>query len=58
VALALGLPFALVPLITLTSRRSVMGPLVNRPVTAAAAGLTTALVLGLNAVVLWQALSR
>jgi manganese transport protein len=54
VALAIGLPFALVPLIMLTSRRSVMGPLVNRPVTAVAAGAVTMAVVALNVVVLRQ----
>jgi manganese transport protein len=49
VVLAFGIPFALVPLIALTSRRDVMGPLVNRPVTTALASATTAVIILLNA---------
>jgi len=37
VALCAGLPFALVLLTVLTSRRQLMGSLVNRPAAAAAA---------------------
>ena len=36
VFLAVGIPFALVPLVLLTRRRDVMGALVNRPLTTAA----------------------
>ena len=57
VALSIGLPFALIPLIAATSRRSVMGALVNRPATTAAATLVAVVIVGLNAVVLWQALA-
>jgi manganese transport protein len=48
VALSFGLPFALVPLLWLTGRRSVMGAWVNRPATTAAGAAVTTLVLGLN----------
>jgi manganese transport protein len=44
VVLAVGLPFALVPLVDLTRRREVMGPLVNRRVTTLAAGALAVLV--------------
>ena len=44
VVLAVGLPFALVPLIDLTRRREVMGPLVNRRATTAAAAVVAGLV--------------
>ena len=37
VVLSFGIPFALVPLVLLTRRVDVMGPLVNKPVTTAAA---------------------
>ena len=36
VVLSFGIPFALVPLVLLTRRRSIMGALVNRPLTTAA----------------------
>jgi len=55
VALSFCLPFALVPLIVFTSRREVMGPLTNRRLTTAAAVLTTAIVLALNGLLLYQA---
>jgi manganese transport protein len=54
VALSAGLPFALVPLLVLTSRRSVMGGLVNRRVTTAAAVIITGLIVALNGVLLWR----
>ena len=57
VALSFGLPFALVPLVWLTSRRTIMGPWVNRPVTIAAAVLVTGLVLALNGYLVISAFS-
>ena len=57
VALAAGLPFALIPLIVLTSRRSVMGALASHPATTAAASVVAAVIIALNAVVLWQGLT-
>jgi manganese transport protein len=48
VALSLGIPFALVPLAVLTSRRSVMGASVNPVPLRIAAGLVSALVVALN----------
>ncbi|MCW2581453.1 MAG: mntH [Klenkia sp.] len=48
VVLSFGIPFALVPLVWLTARRSVMGPWVNRWTTTAAACAVTAVVTGLN----------
>jgi manganese transport protein len=49
VVLAFGIPFALVPIVLLTRRRSVMGALVNRRHTTAVAVLITALIVALNA---------
>ncbi|MEV6164873.1 Nramp family divalent metal transporter [Streptomyces sp. NPDC052052] len=49
VVLSLGIPFALIPLLVLTSRRDVMGPHVNRWGTTAAAGCVAGLVVALNA---------
>jgi len=48
VVLCFGIPFALVPLIWLTSKRSLMGAWVNRRVTTVAGALVAALVIGLN----------
>ncbi|MFC7572656.1 Nramp family divalent metal transporter [Klenkia terrae] len=49
VVLSFGIPFALVPLVWLTARRSVMGAWVNRRVTTAAAVLVALAVTALNA---------
>lgn len=48
VVLSLGIPFALVPLVRLTSRRSVLGEHVNRAGTIIAAWLVTVGVIALN----------
>src|SRR5215467_88663 len=48
VVLSFGIPFALVPLVWFTSRRDLMGPLVNRRVTTAAASVVTAAIVVLN----------
>ena len=53
VVLSFGIPFALVPLVLLTRRPDVMGALVNRPVTTAAASAIAAVVIALNAFLLW-----
>ena len=53
VVLSFGIPFALVPLLMLTRRRDVMGELVNRRGTTAAAVLVTGVILTLNAVLLF-----
>ncbi|MBA6440699.1 Nramp family divalent metal transporter [Streptomyces sp. GMR22] len=53
VVLSFGIPFALVPLVVLTSRRTVMGACANRrPVTVAAA-LVTVIVIALNLVLIY-----
>ncbi len=49
VVLSFGIPFALVPLAWLTSRRDLMGAWVNRRLTTAAGTLVAALIIGLNA---------
>ena len=49
VVLSFGIPFALVPLLLLTRRPDVMGRLVNRPVTTAAAGVVASVIIALNA---------
>ena len=48
VVLSFGIPFALVPLIMFTSRRGVMGQLVNRRITTVAAGTAAAVIISLN----------
>ena len=52
VVLSFGIPFALVPLVLLTRRRSIMGALVNRPLTTVAATVVAALIIALNAFLL------
>jgi manganese transport protein len=54
VVLSFGIPFALVPLVIFTARRDVMGPLVNRRVTTAAACVIAAIIISLNAFLLLQ----
>jgi manganese transport protein len=49
VVLSFGIPFALVPLLWLTSRRDLMAGWVNRRVTTAAGAVVAALIIGLNA---------
>jgi manganese transport protein len=55
VFLSFGIPFALIPLLAFTSSRSLMGSLVNRRPMVAAAGLVTALIVGLNVYLLISA---
>jgi manganese transport protein len=54
VVLSFGIPFALVPLIMFTSRRDLMGPLVNRRITTVTATVVAALIIALNAFLLVQ----
>jgi manganese transport protein len=54
VVLSFGIPFALVPLVLLTRRRDIMGPLVNRPVTTVVASVIAGLIISLNAFLLFQ----
>ena len=54
VVLSFGIPFALVPLVLFTSRRDVMGPLVNRRATTAAAIGVAGLISALNVFLLGQ----
>jgi manganese transport protein len=55
VVLSFGIPFALVPLILLTSNREVMGDMVNRIATSAVMWLVTAIIASLNAYLLFNA---
>jgi manganese transport protein len=54
VVLSFGIPFALVPLVYFTSRRDLMGALVNHRVTTAAAVLVAAGIIALNVFLLVQ----
>jgi manganese transport protein len=54
VVLSFGIPFALIPLVWFTSRRELMGPLVNRKTTTAVAVLVAALISALNVFLLAQ----
>ena len=48
VVLSFGIPFALVPLVLLTRRKDIMGPLVNRRLTTVVASIVAALIIALN----------
>jgi manganese transport protein len=48
VVLSFGIPFALVPLVLLTRRKDIMGPLVNRTLTTVVASIVAALIIALN----------
>ena len=54
VVLSFGIPFALVPMILLSSRRKVMGTFANRPLTTVVASTVAALIIGLNLFLLHQ----
>ncbi|MGZ4256590.1 MAG: Nramp family divalent metal transporter [Gaiellaceae bacterium] len=54
VVLSFGIPFALIPLVWFTSRRDLMGPLVNRRATTVAAVVVAALISALNVFLLGQ----
>ena len=52
VVLSLQLPFAVSPLVRLTNSKARMGRYANKPLAAAVAGSLTALLVGLNALLL------
>jgi manganese transport protein len=54
VVLSFGIPFALVPLVLLTRRADIMGPLVNRRATTTAAASIAAMITALNVYLLWS----
>jgi manganese transport protein len=56
VVLSFGIPFALVPLVLLTRRRDVMGALVNHRATTILASVVAALIIALNAFLLYDQL--
>jgi manganese transport protein len=57
VILSFGIPFALVPLVLFTSRRRIMGGLVNARATTVAACVVATLIIALNVFLLVQTLS-
>ena len=54
VVLSFGLPFAIIPLVTFTSRRDIMGELVNMRITTITASVVAALIIALNLFLLFQ----
>jgi manganese transport protein len=54
VVLSFGIPFALVPLVMLTSKREIMGALVNKRITTVVAAVVAALIIALNGFLLYQ----
>ncbi len=54
VALSFGLPFAIIPLVVFTSRKSIMGVLVNRRLTTVLLGASAVLIVLLNGFLLYQ----
>jgi manganese transport protein len=54
VVLSFGIPFALVPLVLLTSKRELMGPLVNTRATIVAASLVAVVIIALNVFLIGQ----
>jgi manganese transport protein len=57
VVLSFGIPFALVPLVLLTSKRQIMGDMVNRRLTTVAASVVAGLIIALNVFLLFQTLT-
>ena len=56
VVLSFGIPFALVPLVMLTSKREIMGELVNRRITTVVGSIVAGLIIALNLFLLYQTL--
>ncbi|MDC0610387.1 Nramp family divalent metal transporter [Vibrio sp.] len=57
VILSFGIPFALVPLLIFTARRSIMGNMVNNSKTTILGGLICALIIGLNIYVIYYTIA-
>jgi manganese transport protein len=57
VVLSFGLPFAIIPLVMFTSRRDIMGDLVNRRVTTVIASAIAGIIVVLNIYLLVQVFS-
>jgi manganese transport protein len=52
VALSFALPLAIIPMLLIARRRDLMGALVNKPLTNAAGWIISAVIIGMNAVLL------
>ncbi|MCM0081402.1 Nramp family divalent metal transporter [Geomonas sp. Red32] len=57
VVLSFGLPFAVIPLVLFTSRKDIMGDLVNRPWTTAVATLIAVIIVLLNCYLIYKTIS-
>lgn len=57
VVLSFGIPFALIPLVALTSQRRTLGPWANRVWTTAAGIVASVLLIALNGALLWLVLT-
>jgi manganese transport protein len=57
VVLSFGIPFALVPLVVVTSKRDLMGPLVNNRLTTTAAYAVASVIVSLNVFLLYETFS-
>lgn len=53
VVLSFALPFAIIPMLWITSRKDLMGSLVNKPLTKVVGWVITSVIVGLNAVLLY-----
>lgn len=58
VILSLQLPFAMLPLIRFTSSKAIMGPFASPRPVAALAWLTMAVIVGLNLILIWKAVTE
>jgi manganese transport protein len=54
VVLSFGLPFAVIPLVMFTSRKKIMGTLVNHRITTILASIAAAIIIALNIFLLYQ----
>jgi manganese transport protein len=54
VVLSFGIPFALIPLVMFTSKREIMGALVNHRATTAVATVIASVISALNVFLLYQ----
>ncbi len=57
VSLSFALPFAIIPMLLITGRKEIMGPFVNKPITRVIGWIIAAIIIGLNAVLLYLTFS-
>ena len=57
VSLSFALPFAIIPMLLITSRRDIMGPFVNKLTTRISGWVIAAVIIALNAVLLYMTLA-